>query len=86
MTTDAPLVVWSLDGFSNEDDTLHTELPISREQIIKIRTVIPPDADDPWMLHCYEVPLGVWPALDEILQSRPPEPGLEYLTSSSAAD
>ncbi|GAA1353711.1 DUF7683 domain-containing protein [Streptomyces beijiangensis] len=86
MAMEAPHVVWSLDGFSKEDEFLRTEHPISREQIVKLREVITPDADDPWMIYCYEVPLTAWAKVEEILQCGSPDPALDYMTSASAAD
>jgi hypothetical protein len=85
MPTEEPEVVWVLEGYSKADDTLCTEYPISREQILQMRDVITPDADDPWMLHCYPVPIALWPAVDAILRCGPPHPELEYLTCAQAA-
>ncbi|MFI8823943.1 hypothetical protein [Streptomyces sp. NPDC053431] len=78
--------VWVLQGFSKVDEFLRTEFPISREQIVQLRKVITPDADDPWMFGCYEVPIELWPAVDAILRCGPPDPGLDYLTGCYAAD
>lgn len=86
MVREEPCVVWSLDGFSKQDELLRTQRAISREQIIKLREVITPDADDPWMTYCYEVPLDVWTAVEEILQCGPPDPCLDYQLSASAGD
>lgn len=79
-------MVWSLQGFSKRDEFLRTEFPISREQIVRLREVITPDADDPWMVYGYNVPLDVWPAVDAILACGPPDPELDYQTSACAAD
>ncbi|MCZ4101879.1 hypothetical protein G3I60_06565 [Streptomyces sp. SID13666] len=84
MAIDEPSVVWSLDGFSKDDEFLRTERPISREQIIQLREVITPDPDDPWMLYCYDVPLSDWAAVDAILHCGPPDATLDYQTSASA--
>ncbi|GGY94298.1 DUF7683 domain-containing protein [Streptomyces poonensis] len=86
MEAEAPHVVWSLDGFSKQDEFLRTGLPISREQIIQLREVITPDAGDPWMLGCYAVPLSAWPAVDAILHCGPPDQTLDYMISAGAAD
>ncbi|MEW1905703.1 MULTISPECIES: hypothetical protein [unclassified Streptomyces] len=87
MTAEEPQdVVWSLDGFSKEDEFLRTQYPISRDQIVRLREVITPDEDDPWMLYGYDVPLSVWPAVEEILHCGPPDPTLDYQTGSYAAD
>lgn len=85
MSTEEPEVVWVLEGYSKADDTLRTEHPISREQILQLRDVITPDADDLWMLHCYPVPVELWPAVDAILQCGPPRPELDYLTGAHEA-
>ncbi len=84
--TEQPNAVWSLDGFSKEDEFLRTQRLISPEQIVKLREVIKPDADDPWMLYGYDVPLALWPAVDEILHCGPPDPNLDYQTSATAPD
>ncbi|MFF8397508.1 hypothetical protein [Streptomyces sp. NPDC016172] len=78
-------VVWVLEGFSKADDTLCVAHPISRDQLLRLREVITPGPDDPWMLHCYPVPIELWPAVDAILQCGPPRPELDYLTGASAA-
>ncbi|WP_329622055.1 hypothetical protein OG357_17565 [Streptomyces sp. NBC_01255] len=85
MPSEEPGVVWSLQGFSKVDEFLRTEFPISRDQILRLREVIEPDADDPWMFLCYAVPVELWPAVDAILQCGPPDPGLDYLTDCHAA-
>ncbi|MFG2330015.1 hypothetical protein ACGFMM_10355 [Streptomyces sp. NPDC048604] len=79
-------VDWVLEGFSKADEFLRTRHAISREQILRLREVIEPDADDPWMLHCYAVPLEVWPAVDAILRCGPPDPELDYATAAYAAE
>ncbi|MFD5336810.1 hypothetical protein ACFWJD_12580 [Streptomyces hawaiiensis] len=61
------------------------EHPISREQLLRLRELITPAADDPWMLYCYPVPVELWPAVDAILQCGPPLPDLDYLTGAYAA-
>ncbi|MCZ1008665.1 DUF7683 domain-containing protein [Streptomyces lydicus] len=86
MVGEEPHVAWSLDGYSKQDEFLRTQRAIGREEIIKIREVIAPDADDPWMIYCYDVPLDVWTAVEEILQCGPPDPGLDYQISASAGD
>ncbi|MFJ6607162.1 DUF7683 domain-containing protein [Streptomyces lydicus] len=86
MVMEEPHVVWTLDGYSKQDEFLRTQRIISREQIIKLREVITPDADDPWMLYSYDLPLDVWPAVEEILQCGPPDSNLDYQTSARAAD
>ncbi|MGA5192479.1 DUF7683 domain-containing protein [Streptomyces exfoliatus] len=86
MSSEEFRVVWSLQGFSKADEFLRTEFPISREQIPQLREVIKPDADDPWMLLGYDVPVEVWPAVDAILQCGPPDPGLDYQTGSYASE
>ncbi|MER7955250.1 hypothetical protein [Streptomyces sp. NPDC096030] len=85
MTTEEPVAVWVLEGFSKADEFLRSEFPISREQILQLREVIEPDADDPWMLHCYPVPVSLWPKVDAILQCGPPDPELDYLTGAYSA-
>lgn len=85
MPAEEPEVVWFLEGYSKADDTLRTEHPISREQILRLRDVITPDADDPGMLHCYPVPVELWPAVDAILQCGPRRPDLNYLTGAHKA-
>ncbi|WP_455569670.1 DUF7683 domain-containing protein [Streptomyces roseolus] len=77
---------WVLQGFSKVDDLLRTEFPISREQIVRLREVITPDADDPWMFSGYDVPVESWPAVEAILHCGPPDPGLDYQTGCYAAD
>lgn len=62
MPSEEPGVVWSLQGFSKVDEFLRTEFPISRDQILRLREVIEPDADDPWMFLCYAVPVELWPS------------------------
>ncbi|MFJ5936677.1 hypothetical protein AB9128_03775 [Streptomyces cinereoruber] len=86
MSSEVSGVVWSLQGFSKADEFLRTEFPISREQILRLREVIEPDADDPWMFLGYEVPVEVWPAVDAILRCGPPDPGLDYFTGSYASE
>ncbi|MFI7410639.1 hypothetical protein ACIBU0_18440 [Streptomyces sp. NPDC049627] len=86
MSSEAPDAVWMLEGFSKADDTLVTEHPISRTQLLRLRELITPDPDDPWMLHCYPVPRELWPAVDAILHCGPPDPDLDYLTGASAAE
>ncbi|MFE3181902.1 hypothetical protein ACFXKR_13690 [Streptomyces violascens] len=86
MSTEEPRVTWSLDGFSRQDELLRTEFPISRDQIVRLREVITPDTDDAWMTHCYDVPPGAWPAVEEILRCGPLDPSLDYQTSASAAE
>ncbi|MFD4373880.1 hypothetical protein [Streptomyces sp. NPDC058486] len=87
MTMEEPQdVVWSLDGYSKEDEFLRTQYPITRDQIARLREVIIPDADDPWMQYCYDVPLSVWPAVEAILRCGPPDPSLDYQTGSFAAE
>ncbi|MFE1944874.1 DUF7683 domain-containing protein [Streptomyces massasporeus] len=85
MSSEEPVVVWVLEGFSKADDTLRVEHPISREQFLQLREVITPAADDPWMLYCYPVPVELWPAVDAILGCGPPRPDLDYLTGAYAA-
>ncbi|MEU6703205.1 hypothetical protein [Streptomyces wuyuanensis] len=48
--------------------------------------MIKPDADDPWMVHCYPVPVQVWSAVDAILRCGPPDPELDYLTGTHSAE
>jgi hypothetical protein len=79
-------VVWVLEGFSKADDTLRTEHPISREQLLRLREVITPDADDPWLIHCYPVPVELWPEVEAILRCGPPDPELDYLTGAYRAE
>ncbi|MFF4950560.1 hypothetical protein [Streptomyces chattanoogensis] len=86
MVTEEPHVVWTLDGYSKQDEFLRTRRTISRDQIIRLREVITPDADDPWMIYGYNVPLDIWPAVEKILQCGPPDPHLDYQTSAHAAD
>ncbi|MFG2139498.1 hypothetical protein [Streptomyces sp. NPDC048650] len=86
MIEEVPHVVWTLDGFSKQDEFLRTQHTISREHIVALREVITPDADDPWMTYCYDVPLDVWPAVEEILHCGPPDPCLDYQISASVAD
>ncbi|MEU7718399.1 DUF7683 domain-containing protein [Streptomyces tibetensis] len=86
MLSEAPDAIWVLEGFSKVDDTLRVEHPISREQLMLLREVIKPDADDPWMIYCYRVPVEVWPEVDAILQCGPPSPELDYLTGAYAAE
>ena len=86
MSSEEPDVVRVLEGFGKADDTLRVEHPISREQFLRLREVITPDAGDPWMLHCYPVPVELWPAVDAILGCGPPHPELDYLTGTYAAD
>ncbi|MFJ6781314.1 hypothetical protein [Streptomyces yangpuensis] len=81
-----PDVVWSLDGYSKEDEFLRTQHIIRPELIVRLREVIKPDPDDPWMEYGYNVPLEVWPAVDAILQCGPPDPGLDYQTGTTAPD
>lgn len=81
-----PNVVWALEGYSKADKFLRTRYPVSREQILRLREVIKPDADDPWMLYCYSVPVEVWPAVDAILRCGPPDSELDYFTSASATE
>ncbi|MGW1495592.1 DUF7683 domain-containing protein [Streptomyces sp. NPDC002402] len=85
MSTEEPEAVWALEGYSKTDDLLRTEHPISREQVLQLCEVVKPDTDDPWMLHCYPVPVEVWPAVEAILRCGPPDPTLDYLTGASAA-
>ncbi|PBC83793.1 hypothetical protein SAMN05428945_1573 [Streptomyces sp. 2224.1] len=82
MVREEPYGVWSLDGFSKQDEFLSTQRAISREQIIKLREVITPDVDDPWMTDCYHVPFDVWTAVEEILQCGPLDPCLDYQISA----
>ncbi|MEU8530068.1 hypothetical protein AB0C77_31495 [Streptomyces sp. NPDC048629] len=86
MSNEEPKVVWVLEGYSKADEFLRTKYPISREQILRLREVIKPDADDAWMLYCYAVPVEVWPAVDAILRCGPPDPELDYFTSAYAAE
>ncbi|MFH8712678.1 DUF7683 domain-containing protein [Streptomyces zaomyceticus] len=79
-------IVWYLEGFSKEDEFLRTRFSITRDQIVRLREVVTPDEDDPWMQHGYDVPVSVWPAVDEILHCGPPDPSLDYQTGSYAAE
>ncbi|WP_415948341.1 hypothetical protein [Streptomyces sp. KLOTTS4A1] len=79
-------VVWSLEGYSKHDETLRTSHPITSEQIVKLRKVITPDRDDPWMINCYRVPVGSWDAIEAILACGPPDPALDYFTGAEAAE
>lgn len=80
-----PEVVWVLEGYGKADDTLRTEHPISGEQMLRLREVIRPDADDPSMLRSYPVPVELWPAVDAIVRCGPPHPELDYLTGAHEA-
>ncbi|MFD8568014.1 hypothetical protein [Streptomyces sp. NPDC059639] len=86
MDTEQPEVVWALEGYSKADEFLRTEFPISRAQVLALREVVEPDADDPWMLLCYRVTLEACPAVDAILQCGPPDPALDYVTSAYSAE
>ncbi|MCC3777022.1 hypothetical protein [Streptomyces sp. UNOB3_S3] len=56
--------MWSLDGFSKEDEPLRAQFPISREQIAELRKVVKPDPDDPWLIGgCYPAPVEFWPEI-----------------------
>jgi hypothetical protein len=85
MSTEEPEVVWILEGFGKADDTLRAERPIGREQMLRLREVITPDADDPWMTNSYPVPVETWPAVDAILRCGPPDPELDYLMGAYRA-
>ncbi|MEU6068819.1 MULTISPECIES: DUF7683 domain-containing protein [Streptomyces] len=82
MSTEEPDLAWVLEGYSKADDTLRTQHPISREQILRLREVIRPDMDDPWMVHSYPVSDELWPAVNAILRCGRPHPELEYLTGA----
>ncbi|MFJ5098715.1 hypothetical protein [Streptomyces sp. NPDC088557] len=86
MATEELGAAWVLHGYSKADEFLRTELPISREQILRLREVIKPDADDPWMFLGYPVPVEVWPEVDAILHCGPPDPELDYQTGCYAAE
>ncbi|MEV4994134.1 DUF7683 domain-containing protein [Streptomyces niveus] len=86
MDTEQPKVAWALEGYSKADELLRTEFLMSREQVLALREVVKPDADDPRMLLCYRVPLEAWPAVDAILQCGPPDPALDYVTSACSAE
>ncbi|MEU8763668.1 hypothetical protein [Streptomyces sp. NPDC048659] len=86
MSTEESEAVWSLHGYSKADEFLCTEFRISREQVLRLREVIKPDLDDPWMLLCYPVPVEVWTEVDAILHCGPADPELDYLTGSYAAE
>ncbi|MFD0148616.1 DUF7683 domain-containing protein [Streptomyces sp. NPDC055721] len=86
MSSEEHGVVWVLQGFSKVDEFLRTEFPIRREQILRLREVIRPDADDPWMHLGYNVPIENWPAVDAILQCGPPDPGLDYQTGTYSSE
>ena len=86
MSTEPPHATWVLQGYSKADEFLRTEFPISSEQVLRLREVITPDPDDPWMLHFYAVPTEAWPAVDAILRCGPPDPELDYLTGAYAAE
>ncbi|MGW2786494.1 DUF7683 domain-containing protein [Streptomyces populi] len=85
MSTEEPEIVRVLEGYGKADDTLRTEHPISRVQMLRLREVITPDADDPWMLHSYRVPVDQWPTVEAVLRCGPPDPELDYLTGAHAA-
>ncbi|MFD9764151.1 hypothetical protein ACFWXI_11515 [[Kitasatospora] papulosa] len=85
MPSDDPDMVWVLSAF-REDESLHSEHPISKDQLVRLREVVVPDPDDPWYIHIYPVPPDVWPKVDEILHCGPPDPNLEYFVDGYAAD
>ncbi|MEU8525495.1 hypothetical protein AB0C77_07835 [Streptomyces sp. NPDC048629] len=82
----APVAVWVLEGYSKADEFLRTTFPVEPEQILRLRDVIEPDPDDPWMLYCYAVPVEVRPAVDAILRCGPPDPEPDYFTGAYAAE
>ncbi|MFF9913739.1 hypothetical protein [Streptomyces sp. NPDC013457] len=86
MSSEQPGVVWSLQGYSKADEFLRTEFPVTREQVLQLREVITPDADDPLMLLNYDVPTGVWPAVDAVLRCGPPDPELDYQIGAYASE
>ena len=53
--------------------------------MLRLREAITPDADDPWMINSYPIPVGTWLAVDAILRCGPPDPGLDYLTGAYKA-
>lgn len=85
MPSDEPNMVWVLSAF-RKDAFLHSEQPISKGQLMRLREVVLPDPDDPWYIYSYPVPLDVWPEVDEILHCGPPEPNLEYFIGGHPAD
>ncbi|SEF90839.1 hypothetical protein SAMN05216223_102441 [Actinacidiphila yanglinensis] len=78
-------MVWRISAFRG-DHSLHSELPIGKDQLAKLREVVAPDPDDPWYMFSYPVPLDVWSKVNEILHCGPPDPDLEYFISGYAAD
>ncbi|MER7735622.1 hypothetical protein ABTX80_32510 [Streptomyces erythrochromogenes] len=87
MIADEPQnVVWVLDGYSKQDEFLRTRHTISRDQIIRLREVLTPDPDDPWIVYGYDVPVTIWPEVEGILHCGPPDPTLDYQTGCYRAD
>ncbi|WP_419994919.1 DUF7683 domain-containing protein [Streptomyces boninensis] len=75
---------WVLSGFGKEDERLHVEYQVSKEQLAAIRECVPPALDDPWYVHSYPVPRDAWPAIDQILGCGPPNPDLDYFVDGYA--
>jgi len=74
---------WALVSYSNSDEFLNDETPITKEQITEVRALFD-HGDDKWMqCGCYPVAPGTWPRLQEILHCGPPQPGLSYFIEAS---
>ncbi|MET8331585.1 hypothetical protein [Streptomyces sp. NPDC005181] len=77
-------MMWVLSGFG-ADESLCSEHPISKEQLVKVREVVPPAPDDSWYVHSYRVPHGALHAMGQILQCQPLDRDVEYFVDGYAA-
>ncbi|NGN63275.1 hypothetical protein G5C51_05060 [Streptomyces sp. A7024] len=84
MSSTDPGMKWALAGFG-ADEWLCSEHPINKDQLVKLRSVVPPAADDPWYVHSYPVPREAWPAVAGILECAPLDPEVEYFIEGSTA-
>ncbi|MEU6978359.1 MULTISPECIES: hypothetical protein [unclassified Streptomyces] len=86
MSTEAPAAVWVLEGYRKADEFLRAEFPVSREQMLRLREVIEPDPDDPWMVLWYDVPVEAWPEVEAVLGCGPADPELDYQLGGYATE
>ncbi|MEV5747922.1 hypothetical protein AB0L00_08890 [Actinoallomurus sp. NPDC052308] len=76
---------WQLAAYGSEDEWLRTTLPITRDQLVRIRDMFD-RGDDEWMAHCYKVKPEMWPRIIEVFGCPPPEEGLDHFVEGVAAD
>ncbi|GLY86773.1 hypothetical protein Airi02_047020 [Actinoallomurus iriomotensis] len=76
---------WQLAAYHSKDEWLRTALPITRDQLVRIREMFD-RGDDEWMVYCCEVKREIWPRIIETLGCPPLEEGLLYFVEGVATD